>query len=1103
MTCSAQSASDWLKLEIKAKQGTVAYAVGAERNSPDSISRAISLLEPYVQALHSSPAGMHKLDMDWQVLRGLSKSYGLLNDTRIEGLVPFIRSYYATHGLGKKHQQDYYQAMEGLASYYLQHQQADSIASIATELLARLDSDNDSTLITSSCYLMLASSAFIRQDQKQGLRYLEQAYAKGKNVERLNRKEKSMYINYCNAVGQLAQGYLLSGYNQRALSLIEEMQEGVKEVFSAKSQQYLSILNMRCNILGRLNALAEMDPIIEEIDSLSRQTDDLNPQVRAMLQQTLDYYHTMVGSHATADAASQTSSEERTNVPSTASPKGTASPESSVYSRQADPLYQKVQSAIRNANKTEAIREMESVRNEIESHPAQYELSYYNAFLTLYAQCLLGWSEYSKLRELTTHARQHISQNYAIGGATAFRYLEMIDGRTAFAAKNMELAVQCFVRSKEMFEAAGDMNFNYIDVLSNLTDALQLNGRTAYAKLVLDETNRCLEGKMGHLQSNNTELQAAIAANASKYMYFGYASIAKEKMKALFNRFGSEHEGLAWDFARRSYAVLLCGDKKYAQAEELLQYSLDHGSSRAEKDVALRMLTVLGTYTNNSDEWARIYMYNKLMQGQCAQVLPSLSDMERENTWYAATTEMSYVNNTVLATFHNSQNKANASSSVCQSYNTAIYVKSRQERGIHATPDWEEVRSMLGDHEVAVEFIACQDTLQKYHYAALLLRKSAERPVYVKLCEAEELNSIWQDVIHTDTALINRVYSLQDTQLYQLLWKELEPQLQKGDTVYYSPVGFIGRLNFGVISNGHERMQDLYALHRLSSTADIKKFKQASTIQPGKATVYGGLDYNASHDELLAAAQPYAHAVPSTSEPLTAMRTNAKRSGTRGAVDMLTGTLEEAHTVSHLLHSAGYDTQTLTGANGNEESLKSLSGHAPHILHIATHGFFLSTNVDQQRHASIIETLGTSSPVMEQNMLYTGLLMAGADHTWNSGQYTDGLEDGIVTAFELSQIDLTGCQLVVLSACETGLGRLPDNNSNDFNIPYALKLANAGTIVASLWEVPDEATALLMKHFYKGIIKGIRPSETLKSAQDAVRKVYPDPYYWAAFYAIN
>jgi CHAT domain-containing protein len=120
-----------------------------------------------------------------------------------------------------------------------------------------------------------------------------------------------------------------------------------------------------------------------------------------------------------------------------------------------------------------------------------------------------------------------------------------------------------------------------------------------------------------------------------------------------------------------------------------------------------------------------------------------------------------------------------------------------------------------------------------------------------------------------------------------------------------------------------------------------------------------------------------------------------------------------------------------------------------------------------------------------------------------SGNSINPLNDGVLTSNEISELDLSGVDLIVLSACETGLGEI-QGSEGVFGLQRAFKLAGAKSLILSLWKVPDSETSELMTLFYKYYLSGLTANEALKKAQNEIRKRFPDdPYYWAAFFVVD
>ncbi|MEM9809576.1 MAG: CHAT domain-containing protein, partial [Cyanobacteria bacterium P01_D01_bin.56] len=210
----------------------------------------------------------------------------------------------------------------------------------------------------------------------------------------------------------------------------------------------------------------------------------------------------------------------------------------------------------------------------------------------------------------------------------------------------------------------------------------------------------------------------------------------------------------------------------------------------------------------------------------------------------------------------------------------------------------------------------------------------------------------------------------------------------------------------------------------------------------------------------------------------------------------LPGTAAEAEAIAPLFP----DATVLTGTQATENALKAID--SPRILHIATHGFFfediaLETNQDFLNGATFANAgtnFGRTTPVVENPMLRSGLALAGANNR------DSGTEDGVLTALEAANLNLEGTQLVVLSACDTGLGDIA-NGEGVYGLRRSFAIAGAESQLMSLWWVSDEGTQVLMSGYYKNLEQGMGRSEALRAVQLELLNdpQYNYPYYWASF----
>jgi CHAT domain-containing protein len=221
----------------------------------------------------------------------------------------------------------------------------------------------------------------------------------------------------------------------------------------------------------------------------------------------------------------------------------------------------------------------------------------------------------------------------------------------------------------------------------------------------------------------------------------------------------------------------------------------------------------------------------------------------------------------------------------------------------------------------------------------------------------------------------------------------------------------------------------------------------------------------------------------------------------------LEGTKNEGDTVLKILERNAFQVRYITDEKATETYFKKNAG-AYDIIHIATHGFFfedpnkLRFEENRSEYGDLSfrgfsGTLGTRSFVNNENpLMRSGLVFAGANEVWSGTELT-GSDDGVLTAQEVTQVDLRNNKLVVLSACETGLGDIR-GNEGVYGLQRSLRMAGVNDIIMSLWEIPDYETILFMGKFYRYLTSGENMRQAFNHAQHEMRLKY-DPFYWGGF----
>lgn len=428
--------------------------------------------------------------------------------------------------------------------------------------------------------------------------------------------------------------------------------------------------------------------------------------------------------------------------------------------------------------------------------------------------------------------------------------------------------------------------------------------------------------------------------------------------------------------------------------------------------------------------------------------------------------------------------------------------------------NWKEVQATLRADELAIEFIhfpvLFPRNTDSIMYGALLIRPGYDAPRYVPLFEESALRQLLAANVVRKSAYANGLYGWADpsllppdsvhTSLYELVWKNIgQTGLEGVKTVYYAPSGVLHRLNLGALALDEKTvLANRYRLIALNSTRQLvvpAHFLPAAE----DAVLIGGVEYNLATNTTAAAEQPV----------LSAGSRSIESSWTEGdsrsaGWKTLRWTSVEVDRIASLLHKHAYATQKLSGSAATEEAFKELGRDkpSPRILHIATHGFFFPDPVTV--FPEVVEARQRPFKWSEHPMIRSGLIMAGANYAWEHGHpLLPEQEDGVLTAYEISQMNLSNTELVVLSACETGLGDL-QGNEGVYGLQRAFRIAGAKYLIMSLWQVPDQQTMEFMSTFYRfWLDEGMQIPDAFRKTQEVMRELFVNPYAWAGFVLIE
>jgi len=339
----------------------------------------------------------------------------------------------------------------------------------------------------------------------------------------------------------------------------------------------------------------------------------------------------------------------------------------------------------------------------------------------------------------------------------------------------------------------------------------------------------------------------------------------------------------------------------------------------------------------------------------------------------------------------------------------------------------------------------------------------------------------------SDNAQLYRQYLDISGRLYERLIHPLLGSLADKDKIYIAADGMLNLLPFETLTeNGERYLIENYECIYLTSGRDLLKDKP--DISGHEAFVMADPDFMVDPISLPVLAT-------SESETMFAARSNVATPECLGSMfSPLPMTRHEGISVAKLLgQSRLYDITYLESAQAREGVLKNLD-QAPSILHIATHGYFCEE---------------AENPFLSNPLLRSGLILAGANLTiggMNEGN--DGGEDGILTAMEVSGLNLIGTDLVVMSACKTGIGDV-QNGEGVFGLRRAFQHAGAKSVIMSMFAVPDESTSELMERFYENWLSGQSKSSALRSASLSIlnerrsTSKSTHPLFWGGFILVG
>lgn len=1089
--------------------------------------RDVSVIVPYAEAgkraftyikKNINKDNASQLDC-WPLLTAYAEIFNYMNDSIMDEIANFSRKYYSE--FGQKNLYSYYTIAQNTYQHHFSRNEWQLAIDIMRSYNRIAISEKDSTMRIPISSAFIGSAYLRDKNYKEAQKWFSDSYKRFQKFE-----ERTKYREYCELLSDMAYMYHMQGNNENAYEYALEACETNKSNYGKASSEYVNALAILSDAELGLNktelGLTHMEEVVTLLDSI--------PQMREAEKQSyrdkLKYIYL------------------RLNIKKEVKRNNTIVTDNSIILEATDDFAK--------GRTEEAVYKFRDLLRYYDDHFNTTDLGNYILVAGSLSNALVSIGHYSDADNILNEAIERLSKKSV--KTQQVRSLFEAKGLLYFTINNVDMALNWYNQAKEMYSVTDENSLQYGLLTSNLAMCQMSKGNYALAKQLTDKAYEICVRFYGD-NSNSANDRLLILNNlATIYTKLKEFSKGKELYERVIEEAISQQNIGTKALALINMSeIYLLRENDFPKAEEYLCEAMKMEAPSYVKDMAEVDLLFAQILQRRENAVNDIERYNNRINEELASVYAHFSEVEREEYWTQKSRSLILLNNLSAMTFNTPQalkmaydntiytksmliNSGrllgqlvnNCCSDVQNEYSSMINMKrmlseknctkdsigvyreaiSQKEKAIVAAiPDFRsklmaqfktcsDVQKMLSDNEIALEFVFLPQIKSTFDesellYGAMLLAKGDAAPKLIPLCSEYDLENLMDAYTPMGQNEIDSLYAFSNKTLYHMIWEKIEPYIPVGSTVYYSPTGYISKINLSAVSNGYNRMAELYDFHEVSTTAIINEVKQYAGMDYLNAALYGDINY--SEDVDLMAEKAKGYSLYTSGEVL------ATRSLNRGTWDLLSGTKEEVGTIAEMLRGKGTNVFMLTQNDANEESFKAFDSHAPELIHIATHGFYFPPEEDVT--SSFFNGLHSYTQ-KDYSMLYSGLLFAGGNNAWIGKEIVEGVEDGILTSDEISRLDLSGNKLIVLSACNTGLGDI-DNVDGVIGLQRGLKRAGVNTILMSLWKVPDEETKELMRMFYKELLNGNTPHQSLKMSQKQLMNKGKSPYYWAGFILLD
>lgn len=778
-------------------------------------------------------------------------------------------------------------------------------------------------------------------------------------------------------------------------------------------------------------------------------------------------------------------------------------------------------------------------------NPTFDETTYLNAVFEL-DDLYFSYNDLYSSSQLLDNAIQTINAKTQNTRSLKIAELHLRLGRNEMQLKSYSDAIIYFLVGKNICEIIHEYGDIYINLLNNIAIAYSEYGNQFLAKMYIDELISYYNELHNDIYTHTDEKSLLYLSNYAKiYFLLGDEQIAEEIFKHIIPK--SLINTPTYTQTCNNYAILLMQQNRFKESISYFE--------RIQSKSPIVLSNIVANYVSLEDYGNAIKClndYNTISKRYLISKITRFNQYDWENLWDSESLNLMYINNFVAY-------KSDQNSALESGYNTTLFCKtlplqfysllhriiseskdknlkntfeeykayrqvlsqtsdsvtikhpelfritaSKEDSIIHSVKglsdsiihfyrNLNDISDVLNDDEIAIDF--CYIPIDNdLFYGAYILRNNGDLKL-ISLSKIEDIDKLTSEMF-SDEYILNEVYSNTNHRLYDAIWANIIPFLDGVKKIYFSPINKLTYINHKILNNTNGlRLSEQYSLIRVSSAKEIANIKQSQTKEYKSAILYGNIAYDMTLEDMQLENDKYKKFTGQNISNILSMR----YIDNINSWNSITATKKEIDNIGDLLASNHIKYKLFERHEATEESFKSLDNNSPQIIHLATHGFALQSVEESDQNHAISQMAGYSTK--DRYMQWSGLLFAGANNAWSGNFNLSKVEDGILTSEEISMLNLSNTDLIVLSACESGKGVI--NVNNVLGLQHAFKRAGVGSIVMSLWKVPDEVTSLLMTVFYTELFNGVDKQSALINAMKRIQERYPDPYYWGAWVILD